>query len=57
MLGYYVAYILYLIPAAAQHDALPRFSAVMFYFVVPLTLITLLTLVLRQLGRNKSAAS
>ncbi len=46
-LGYYVAYTAYLIFAAAQHDALPAFSAAMGGFVVPLTIVTLLVLVLR----------
>jgi cation:H+ antiporter len=42
LLGYYVAYTLYLIFAATHHDALPRFSAVMFYFAIPLTMVTLI---------------
>ena len=40
-LGYYVAYVSYLILAAQQHDALPVFSGVMMGFVVPLTVVTL----------------
>ncbi len=46
-LGYYVAYVAYLILAAQQHDALPYFSNVMLSFVVPLTLVTLVASVLR----------
>ena len=49
LLGYYLAYTLYLILAAAQHDALPRFSATMLYFAVPLTLVTLIVVALREL--------
>ena len=40
-LGYYVAYVAYLILAAQQHDALPVLSSVMMGFVVPLTVVTL----------------
>ena len=40
-LGYYVAYSAYLILASAEHDALPAFSSVMFYFVIPITALTL----------------
>lgn len=39
--GYYVAYVAYLILAAQQHAALPAFSGVMMSFVVPLTIVTL----------------
>ncbi len=39
--AYYVAYTVYLILKASQHDALPEFSMVMRFFVVPLTLLTL----------------
>jgi len=47
-LGYYLAYTLYLILAATEHDALPEFSTVMIYFVVPLTLVTLAILLVRE---------
>jgi cation:H+ antiporter len=40
-LGYYVAYVAYLILAAQQHAALQAFSGVMMSFVVPITIITL----------------
>lgn len=49
LLGYYVAYTMYLILAASQHDALPRFSAVMLYFVIPLTALTLLVVVWQEI--------
>lgn len=39
-LGYYAAYTGYLILAAKEHDALPMFSMVMMWFVIPLTLLT-----------------
>ncbi len=45
---YYVAYVAYLILAAQQHDALATFSAVMMSFVVPLTVITLVAVMLKK---------
>ncbi len=45
---YYIAYVLYLFLAATQHDALAGFSAVMLYFAIPLTLVTLLGISLRE---------
>ena len=47
-LGYYVAYVAYLIMAAQQHDALPAFSGVMLSFVVPLTVVTLVVVLIRR---------
>lgn len=55
LLGYYVAYTTYLILAAAHHDALPMFSAVMLYIVIPLTLLILLIAALREIRRSKKA--
>jgi cation:H+ antiporter len=46
--GYYAAYVAYLILAAQQHDALPAYSAVMLSFVVPLTVVTLVVVTIRQ---------
>jgi cation:H+ antiporter len=51
--AYYVAYTLYVIMAAAAHDALPRYSAVMTSFVLPLTAVTLIFLFLHQLGLRR----
>jgi cation:H+ antiporter len=48
-LGYYVAYVLYVVLAATEHDALPRYSAVMLEFVLPLTAVTLAVLLFRAL--------
>jgi cation:H+ antiporter len=52
LLAYYVAYTAYLILAASHHDALPRFSAVMLEFVIPLTVVTMIGLVLQEV-RNR----
>jgi cation:H+ antiporter len=47
-LGYYTAYTLYLILAATHHDALPVFSSVMIWFVIPITVLTLVVTAWRQ---------
>ena len=47
-LGYYVAYVAYLILAAQQHEALQAFSGVMMSFVVPLTAVTLVVVTIRR---------
>ena len=51
-LAYYFAYTLYLILNATEHDALDEFSDIMITFVVPLTVITLVILVLRTISRS-----
>jgi cation:H+ antiporter len=52
--GYYIAYTLFLILRAAQHDALPEFSMLMGSFVLPLTGITLIALLVREIRRRRS---
>jgi cation:H+ antiporter len=54
--AYYVAYLLYLLLAATDHDALPVFSFVMLAFVVPLTALTLIVLGIDALRRERAAA-
>ncbi len=49
-LGYYVAYTTYLVLAATAHDMLPAFSAAMLWFVLPLTVLTLLVVAWRSRG-------
>jgi cation:H+ antiporter len=46
--AYYAAYVIYLILAAQQHTALPLFSAAMMSFVLPLTVITVVVVLLRK---------
>lgn len=46
--AYYVAYTAYLVLAASAHDALPAFSHAMLAFAVPLTIITLVIVLLRE---------
>lgn len=50
--GYYVAYAAYLILRAADHEHLEIFSQVMMLFVIPLTVITLLTVTVRSLPKR-----
>ncbi len=45
---YYAAYVAYLILATQQHDALGTFSTAMMSFVVPITVITLVVVLLRR---------
>ena len=47
-LGFYIAYVAYLLLGAQQHDVLPVFSSVMLSFVVPLTVVTLVVVVIRR---------
>lgn len=42
LLGYYVAYVTFLVLSSTQSDSLQLFKTAMFYFVIPLTLITLI---------------
>ncbi len=53
LLGYYVAYTLYLVLAASHHDALPRFSEVMVYVVIPLTVVTLVAIALQEIRKRR----
>jgi cation:H+ antiporter len=54
-LGYYVVYTAYLVLAAQQHDALPRFSAVMLEFVIPITAATIGVLAYRAWRQGRPA--
>ncbi|HKL52449.1 MAG TPA: calcium/sodium antiporter [Wenzhouxiangellaceae bacterium] len=56
LLGYYVAYTLYLVLAASQHDALPGISVAMLCFVIPLTALFLAITALREIRRRKTAS-
>jgi cation:H+ antiporter len=53
---YYAAYTAYLILAAQQHGALEKFSAIMMSFVLPLTIITLIVVLLRKGGQPRPSA-
>jgi cation:H+ antiporter len=47
-LGYYAAYLLYLVLAAQQHESLQAFSSAMLSYVMPLTAVTLLVSFLKR---------
>jgi Ca2+/Na+ antiporter len=47
-LGYYAAYVGYLILAAQRHAALAPFSTAMMSFVIPLTVVTLIAVMIRR---------
>jgi cation:H+ antiporter len=53
-LGYYVAYLVFLLLQATEHAALEQFTTAMIWFVLPLTGITLAVLFLRSAWRNGS---
>ncbi len=57
LIGYYVIYTLYLILAASHHDTLPGFSVIILYFVIPLTVITLIIAALLEISRRKKRRS
>ncbi|HEU0153406.1 MAG TPA: calcium/sodium antiporter [Arenimonas sp.] len=54
-LGYYVAYTTYLVLYAQAHDALDEFSLVMRSVVIPLTVITLGVVAMRELRHRRRA--
>jgi cation:H+ antiporter len=51
-LGYYVAYTVFLIFNTTQHAALPAFSTVMMFFVIPITVLTLAITTVRALQQQ-----
>lgn len=52
-LFYYVAYTIYLIMASQQHASLEVFTSAMMWFVVPLTLLTLAIVTMREYRRTR----
>jgi cation:H+ antiporter len=52
-LGYFIAYLLFLFLQSTAHQALPLFSSVMLLFVIPLTIVTLLTISVRALRAGR----
>ena len=56
-LAYYIAYTMYLVLDATNHDALPAFSSAMLVFVLPLTAVTLGILAARAWGRAGSGGA
>lgn len=56
-LAYYLAYTTYLVLNAGAHEALPVFSAVMLWFALPLTVLTLLIIAARAYRARSGANS
>jgi cation:H+ antiporter len=54
-LAYYAAYVAYLILGAQDHDALDEYSAVMLSFVLPITVVTLVAMLIREQKRRDEA--
>jgi cation:H+ antiporter len=54
-LTYYVAYVLYVVLAATDHDALEVYGGVMAFFVLPLTVLTILALAYGSYRRRRAA--
>jgi cation:H+ antiporter len=50
--GYYIAYTLYLILKSANHDLLPLFSSIFSIFVIPITVLTLLIILVANLWKK-----
>ena len=55
--GYYVAYVAYLILGAQDHDALDEYSAIMIGFVLPITVVTLVAMLIRNQSRQGDTSS
>jgi cation:H+ antiporter len=54
-MGYYIAYTLYLTLNATQHDLLPIFNNTMWYFIIPLTTVTIIVVVFQEIyGKSKT---
>lgn len=53
-LGYYAAYVTYLVLGASHHESLPAFSAVMFFFVLPGTVLGIAVSVVSALRTGKA---
>lgn len=54
-LSYFVAYILYLVLNATEHDLLPVFNNTMLYFIIPITAVTIIVVVFQEIyGKRRS---
>jgi len=51
--AYYAAYVTYLLLNSAEHGALDEFNAVMLFFVIPITALTLVLLAVFELGVHR----
>ena len=51
-IGYYAAYVAYLFLNATHHASIDVFNVVMLWFVIPLTVVTLIVITIREVRRN-----
>jgi cation:H+ antiporter len=56
LIGYYIAYTLYLYLASSKHAALTTFSTVMLYFVIPLTAVTIIIIAVQEWKQKSRSA-
>jgi cation:H+ antiporter len=55
--GYYAAYLAYLVLDARGHDAIDEYSSIMLGFVVPITIVTLVAMLIKDHeARSRDAA-
>ncbi|SFU85782.1 calcium/sodium antiporter [Halomonas korlensis] len=57
LLGYYVAYTVYLVLGESHHDALAGYNSVMVSFVMPLTVLTLAVFSLQEVKRRRATGA
>jgi cation:H+ antiporter len=55
--GYYVAYTAYLVLRATEHDALEALGVAMAWFVIPITVLTLVVVLVREMRARRRAAT
>jgi cation:H+ antiporter len=51
-LAYYFAYVAYLVLDARGHDLLPEYSSIMIGFVLPITIVTLVAMLIRDQSKK-----
>lgn len=52
-LGYYIAYTTYLVLSSTKHSALQAFDTAMIWFVIPLTILTLIVVTVRSMQKQR----
>ncbi|MDH5718092.1 MAG: calcium/sodium antiporter [Spirochaetia bacterium] len=56
-LGYYIIYTIYLIMNTSHHDALPIFNAIVLYFILPITFLTLIIISVHEIYKSKNKSN
>jgi len=57
LLAYYVAYTTYIVMFATNHQGLDLFRQAMFYFVIPLTVVTMTVLLVQDIRRRRASSA